>query len=435
MTRSDAPQPRTAGLPSARVIAARVVERALRDAAFATPTLDAELSRYPQLEPRERALATELTYGVLRARTALIAELSKYAKRGLEHDLLVLSHLLVAAYQVLLLDRIPAFAAVDSAVTALSKTRGPKIAGFGNAVLRKLVASGVRLDPAAVAEQALPAWLLERLRAAVGPSEARHLYTGPATTAVRLIEGRPVPEWLEPSERGQVAPTARRVQAEGDWRARPGFSEGCFIVQEEGAQCIALALGARPGERVLDACAGRGQKTSLLSERVGAAGEVWAVDLHPNKLDKLVAEHERLGLPAPRVAAVDWTVGSGPVPTDFDRVLVDAPCTGTGTLRRRPEIALRLTPEDPARLGDVQRAILRRVALHVRPGGRLVYAVCSVLMEEAEEVVGSVLDLLEPAPFDAPELANLVTPEQTAFRLLPGQHGTDGYYVASFRRR
>jgi len=135
------------------------------------------------------------------------------------------------------------------------------------------------------------------------------------------------------------------------------------------------------------------------------------------------------------MAAVDWTVGAGPVPEGFDRALVDAPCTGVGTLRRRPEIARRLTPEDPARLAELQTRIVRSVAARVRPGGRVVYAVCSVLPEECESIVERVLDVLEPAAFDAPELAALELGEKTNFRLLPLRHGTDGYFAASFVRR
>jgi 16S rRNA (cytosine967-C5)-methyltransferase len=116
-------------------------------------------------------------------------------------------------------------------------------------------------------------------------------------------------------------------------------------------------------------------------------------------------------------------------------VLVDAPCTGVGTLRRRPEILARLEPEDPARLGELAARVLLAAARHARPGGRVLFAVCSVLPEESDAVVERVRSVLEPAPFDAPELTALVGPEQTALCLLPGRHGTDGYSLASFVRR
>jgi 16S rRNA (cytosine967-C5)-methyltransferase len=206
------------------------------------------------------------------------------------------------------------------------------------------------------------------------------------------------------------------------------------VIQDEGAQVVSFALGARPGDRVLDACAGRGQKTSLLREQIGQTAELWAVDLYPEKLAILESEFRRLRLALPRTEAVDWTIGDGSVPTGFDRVLVDAPCTGTGTLRRRPEIARRLSPDDPARLGALAERILRRAAGRGKPGGKVVFAVCSVLPEEGEAVVGRVADVLAPAPFDAPEIAHIAAPSSTSFRLTPGKHGTDGFFVASFTR-
>lgn len=438
MSRSS-PAPKS--LPTGRAIASRVLDRVARDRAFAAAALTAELERHPQLDRRERALATELVYGVLRTRKALVERLERCAKRGLDHkDLAVMTELCVAAYQILLLDRVPDFAAVDHAVGAVRRLRGARVGGFANALLRAL-AKQPKLGHAEAVLANVPQWLFSRLVAAVGDGEARALVgvvddgaRTAATTALRLRSNEPWP-WLERTTPGRASPLARLIDHQGDPRHWEGFERGGFVVQEEGAQVVALALGARAGERVLDACAGRGNKTSLLAERVGPAGTVWAVDQYPAKLDQLRAEFARLGLPEPELAAVDWTVGSGPVPSDFDRVLVDAPCSGVGTLRRRPEMLDRLAPEDPARLGEIAAQVLLAAARHVRPGGRVLFAVCSVLPEENDAVVERVRAVLEPAPFDAPELTPLVRPEQTALCLLPGRHGTDGYGLQSFVRR
>lgn len=426
-------------VPGARDIAAVVVSRVERDRAYAAAALDAELERHPQLDPRERALATELSYGTLRVRAALLARLEPLAPRGLgKLDPLVRAHLLVAAYQLLLLERIPAHAAVDAAVGAVKRGRSARLAGFVNAVLRK-IASQKRLDPERAIVESAPGWLVERMEAAVGPEEARALLGAGAalprvSVRLRSADADPLPDWLARAEPGRVSPLARTVHGGGDPRKLEGYAEGRFVVQEEGAQLLALAVGARPAERVLDACAGRGQKTSLLAERVGAGGEIWATDTHPKKLQALERELARLKLPPAHTAAVDWTVGAGPVPDGFDRVLVDAPCTGTGTLRRRPEIADRLAPEDPARLSALAEQILRRAAARARPNGRVVFAVCSVLREECEDLLARVRDVLEPAPFDAPEALAVAEPGATSFRLLPLRHGTDGYFVASLAR-
>jgi 16S rRNA (cytosine967-C5)-methyltransferase len=420
----------------ARDIAIRVLERVETEGAYAAAALDGELERHPGLETRDRALATELVYGVLRTRAALLSRIETHARRGVS-DPYTREALLVAAYQMLCLDRIPARAAVNEAVSSVERKRGRGMAGFTNAVLRKLADSGARLDLAEAMRESAPAWLFERLENAVGRREAEALFgIGVPFTErhARVVPGVQSPSWLERAERGRSSPLAR-VLPGGDPEKLEGYAEGAFVVQEQGAQLVALALGARPGERVLDACAGRGQKTSLLVERVGERGDVWATDVHAKKLVALGRELERLHLPGARSLEVDWTRDADAVPGGFDRVLVDAPCTGVGTLRRRPEIARRLTPSDPARLGELATTILRAAASRARPGGRVVFAVCSVLPEEAEAVANGVSDVLAPAPFDAVEIEALAATSPAAFRLLPVEHGTDGYFVASFVKR
>ena len=422
---------------SARSVAVQAVIRVLRDDAFAAAALSTELDRASLLEDRDRALATELLYGTLRVRTALEARLAPLAPRGLR-DVVVKAELLVASYQLLALDRIPAFAAVNAAVNGVRAARGKQVAGFANAVLRK-IAQGDKLVAVDAARQNISPWLMDALTQAVGEAEAQALIVPQPDKVVglRLVSGRALPSWLESSSAGRASPRSRLIRGEGDPRKREGYAEGAFVVQEEGAQAVALALGARPGERILDACAGRGQKTSLFVEQVGDQGAVWATDVYPKKLEALTTEFERLKLRAPEVRSLDWTVGVGDVPADFDRVLVDAPCTGTGTLRRRPEIAARLQPEDPARLSRLAESILRAAATRVKSGGRVVFAVCSVLEVECEALVSRVHDALEPAPFDCPELRGVLPADSsvTSFRIGPTLFETDGYFAASFVKR
>ena len=443
--------------PSARQLAARVLVRVDQDGAYAAAALDAEFGRYPQLQSRDRALATELVYGCLRSRGALLSRLRRYASRGIgEDDRLLTAHLLVAAYQLLVLERVPHFATVNSAVELVSRERGRRVGGFVNAVLRRLASSGERLDWADAVLESTPTWLRDRLEAAVGSDEAHALLglcrasaepgggsrQDPPAVAVRVIPDRALPDWMRDAPPGRVVADARLLRRLGNPRQREGWAEGAFVVQEEGAQAVAHALGARPGERVLDACAGRGQKSSLLAQQLGRGGTLWSADLYASKLRSLEEEFERLRLSAPQTAAVDWTTGVGPVPGGFDRVLVDAPCSGVGTLRRRPDLVGRLGPEDPQRLGELAAQITRQAASRLRSGGRLVFAVCSVLPEECEHIVSALDDILQPVPFDAPTLVrpppgcpdceSAVQPGATSFRLLPRRHGTDGYFVASF---
>lgn len=420
--------------PDARSVAATVLARVLSDKAFAAAALDAELERAMQLEARDRALATELVYGTLRLLPWLEACVGRFTTRGLGSvEPIVRAHLLVAAYQILALTRIPAFAAVNEAVNAVRAARGAKVAGFANAVLRKIAAlpkpSEGELADAAF-EAVDPALRASVLRA-IGEDEARALFgraeIPPLGVRVEVEPDRDL--WLarfreaKPHasfEPGRVSPQAILARGAGKLTELPGYDEGAWTPQEEGSQAVARALEAQPGDVVLDACAGRGNKTGLLARAVGPSGAVDAADLHPKKLDRLVRELERIGQRPRATYAVDWSRGAGEVQGPYDRVLIDAPCSGTGTIRRRPELALRRQGSDLAALAEMQRQILARAAALVKPGGRVVYAVCSILREEAEDVVAAVPGL-EPAG--------------ESFRLLPSQGGTDGYFVAPLVRR
>jgi len=439
--------------------------RVWTDGAYAAPTLDAELGRASGLSPRDGSLATELVYGVLRCGPVLERRIAAHASSSRwSRKPWVRAHLLMAVYAMTLLDRVPSFAAVSEAVGAIKTTTGDRrMAGFANAVLRKIAAErqpaddgdrGTRLARAIV--RATPAWLRAALGEALGGERAARQYLTagslPPPVCLALAGDQDRDQWVArlraaapkaAIEPGQLSPRCIRTRRAGDPRRLPGF-QSAWIVQEEGAQVVALALGALPGEQVLDACAGRGGKARLLAEAVGPDGAVDAADLHASKLRRLP---QAVG-PAVTIRqcmAVDWTRGSGEVAGRYDRVLVDAPCTGVGTLRRRPEIAHRLAAHDVARLSALQVAVVRGAARHVRDGGRLVYAVCSVLGEEAEGVVQTLtatgegpaeegVPRLTPVPFDA-ELIQQLAPDASQLRLLPQEHGTDGYFLASFQVR
>jgi 16S rRNA (cytosine967-C5)-methyltransferase len=318
-------------------------------------------------------------------------------------------------------------------------------------VLRRLAAEAALPGHPTLAEAAsasVPAWLFATLTDAVGAFEAGALSAAePAGPWLGLClrAGEPRDEWLAriataaPSAElraGEISPRALLLRGAGNPRKLPGAGDG-WQLQEEGSQVVALAAGGSPGERVLDACAGRGTKSLLLAEAVGPGGAVDAADRDPVKLRRAQeAEPERRSIRS--TFAVDWTQGPGEVPDGYDRALVDAPCTGLGTLRRRPELLHRLDRADPSRLAALQIAIVRQVATRIRSGGRLVYAVCSVSRAETQEVVDALAGeprlpaRLVPCEFSS-SIGQRLAAGGTSFRLLPGAHGTDGYFVASFR--
>jgi 16S rRNA (cytosine967-C5)-methyltransferase len=383
----------------------------------------------------------------------LVARIEAHAPRGIGHlDARVRAHLVLAAYQVLF-TRVPAFAAVSEAVGTIRSMRGAKLAAFANAVLRKVAAqAGGPLDDTARARalvESTPPWLREALEGSLGAEGAEAFLLSsaqPPAVALRVEDPRERDAWVQrlrveapgaTFEPGQASPAAILTRGAGNPERLAGWKEGAWSVQEEGAQVAALALGACAGEAVLDACAGRGNKTAILARAVGEGGAVDACDVSAAKLERLVIELRRLGLAARSTFAVDWSVGSGGVTGAYDRVLVDAPCTGTGTLRRRPEIALRRESADVGALAATQAAVAARAAEHLAPGGTLVYVVCSVLREECEGTTEALLRArpeLQPAPFDSPVVRALAG-DVAALRLLPHVHGTDGYYLARFVRR
>ncbi len=411
------------------------------DDAWAAAALDAEVARDPGLDPRDRALATEIVYGVLRAYGQLREEILSHARKGRAPDRETEIELLIATYQLVFLTRIPAFAAVDAAVRAITEDRGKQVGAFANAVLRRIAA---RVEAGkVVGERSLwtPPWLAGVLVKSLGAAGARAFREASFAPPEGVLAVADVARRDEivcdlhavrPVRPGRWSPTAIVVEGHGALAALPGIGER-FIVQEEGSQLVAHAVGARAGEVVLDACAGRGHKTMILAASAHGGGRVDVADLHEAKLERAGAMLSSLGLAVGERAVVDLSVGVGRLRGPYDRVLVDAPCSGTGTLRRRPEILLRRRYEDLAELACLQLAILSSVAPLVRPGGRLIHAVCTVLRAECEDVVDAFLrahPAFAPAPFDA-TAARAIAGEAAAMKLLPHVHGTDGYFVAS----
>ncbi|MEY4578629.1 MAG: hypothetical protein RL701_3332 [Pseudomonadota bacterium] len=437
---------------TARWVAAVVLERVTDEGAYASRALDAELNR-AQLEARDAGLATEIVYGSLRVLPELDRIVAtRLARVDARMDGFVRATLRSAAYQLWHLARLPSHAIVDESVAQVRKKRGPKLAGFVNALLRRL-AEARPAEPMPPTALALPEWINGVLLRALGPERLASflahaaLPAGLCLRADRQSQAELLERLRTALPGADIAPTALSplgvlVRRVGSPRGLPGYAEGAFSLQEEGAQLLALALGAQPGERIADVCAGHGGKTTLLARLIGAQGQLCALDKDERKLLAIPKELERIGLGAVplELHPVDLSVGTGGLGATFDRVLVDAPCTGLGTAHRRPELLLRLKPEDPARLGALQLSILDRAAGLVRPGGLLGYAVCSPTSEEGSEVARAFSAahpqfrlLLErqnerlPAP--DPDGVLHIGPW-----LAPGQTGPDAYQLVLWRR-
>jgi 16S rRNA (cytosine967-C5)-methyltransferase len=393
---------------TARSVARRVLDRVEMGGAWATPALDGELAR-SGLDERDRRLATELVYGVLRNRARIDRALAAHAdlRRTPPRVLIVLR---VAAYQLLFLDRVPGYAAVDDAVRAARGIAGAGLGGFANAVLRKLVNAGEPAlpdEPGArlAIEHSLPGWIAEELAAAapgrVGEPAAGELaaaFAQPAPLVARANRLRITRDALI-AEFAAAGVAARPIGADmaialdgvGDPARSASFRAGRWTVQDAGAQQVALLAAPRAGQRILDACAGVGGKSTHLAELCGDAARIDAADQLPTKLELAAETAGRLGLTCIRPVVCDLLDRDAPLAADYDLVVLDAPCSGLGVLRRHPDAKWRLAPADVPRLADLQRQLLDAVVARLAPGGALIYSVCTFTRAEGPDQVAALV--------------------------------------------
>jgi 16S rRNA (cytosine967-C5)-methyltransferase len=437
---------------TARALAIDVLARVEATDAWLTPVLDARLSESPPRDGRDAALATELSYGATRRRLALDFALTGVSdRRLLTLEDRVLAALRVGAYQLFYL-RMPARAAVADTVEAIKELGLGRAAGFVNAVLRKLAALPQQpLPPEEPLAEFLsvkeshPRWLVERWLSAFGRAETEAMLAAdnqPPPLVLRANTTRTSREALLAllSEAGLqpkatlASPFGVALSAKGRVESVLGFAEGLWQVQDEAAQLVVHYAEVPEGARVLDVCAAPGGKTCQLAEHA----EVFALDLHARKLEGVRAEALRLGLDAKlTLRQHDATT---PLPKDmgrFDVVLLDAPCSGLGTLRRNPELRYRRKEEDIARLAALQRLLLEQAQAAVPKGGLLVYAVCSTEPEEGprqlEDFLVAFPDfVLAPPVGQAAQDCPLV---DGCLRTLPGLEGRDGFFAARLRRQ
>ena len=366
-------------------------------------------------DDRERALVTELTTGTLRWLAALDHIIASVSSRPLAQlDVEVLHVLRLGAYQLVRLDRIPASAAVDQAVTLVRQIGKASARGFVNAVLRQIVRLGgnhrLPTIPTATSSRneviaylsitcSHPEWLVERWlsRLGVDAAMARVRFNNqiPALTLqVNRLRIEPAVLAQQLNEHGvQTAPTRFASHGltvlSGNPLRTPLAQRGLFEVHDEASQLVAELACVRRGERVLDGCAAPGGKTVALATDVGSTGTVVAADLRPARVRLLRTMLQKFG--RQNVPIVRHDLRHPPFLDAFDCVLVDAPCSGLGTIRRDPDIRWRRTLVDLTRYANAQRELLAQAAQTVRPGGRLVYATCSSEPEENEEVVEAFL--------------------------------------------
>lgn len=444
----------------ARAAAFDILLRVERESSYASELLHS--STYSSLSKKDHALATELVMGVLRWRLRLDDEIAHASSQPWQKlDLEVLISLRLALYQLRYLTRIPQSAALYQSVELVKRARKRSAAPFVNAVLRKLLKKS-RPDrhhptPALSAENspsqllaaawANPLWLVERWCTQYGPSAARAICEqnqSVPTTVIRLRVPDAETELAEAGislKPGSLLTTARRVES-GDITQTAALRNGKIVIQDEASQLVAALVGRIEGRgaRILDCCAAPGGKTLAIAD-ANPQAEIVALELHPHRARLM---QNLWGTHAGKVRIVTADARDLPLSMQFDLILADVPCSGTGTLARNPEIKLRLNPSDLKQLQDRQVAILRSALKQLKAGGRLVYSTCSLEKEENEDVITQVVgeDNSLRTIDCRPELDRMrATGELTwpnpfslisgpYLRTIPGIHACDGFFAA-----
>lgn len=442
--------PRLAVSP-ARACALEVVRRVFEQDAYADRALAGE-AQAAELDQRDRALATRIAYGTVQRRDTLDHVASQLVRRPLRTlEPVVLAAVRIGLFQILYMDGIPAHAAVDETVE-LTKRHSRSGAGFVNAVLRRGAERGPRLlqklsdrDPAsAAAMHSVPAWLAELWWRELGEDRARSLLARinqPAESALRInslaapiedvmgklaVANHPAPAIPE----GVVLDGPFDIQGSELWR------QGAIMGQSRGSMLVARVLAPDPGERVLDLCAAPGGKTTHLAALMEDRGEIVAVERHPGRAAALEETCRRMRARSVRVVVND--ASDLEVRGTFDRVLLDPPCGGLGTLQSRPDRRWRASAEAIVELADLQERLLETAAKATSPGGCLVYSVCTISRREGEGVISRFL--ARHSGWEADDLA-AAYPEwrdggdARYLQLLPDRDGTDGFFIARLRQR
>jgi 16S rRNA (cytosine967-C5)-methyltransferase len=427
--------------------------------AYADVLLDQTL-KAKSLSSPDRALLTELTYGTLRWRGRLDAHLAPLLRRPLEKTDPFLKNLLrLSLYQFIFLDRIPDYAAVNEAVELTKSRAGGKAGGFVNGVLRNFLREAKQVAKPDLKESPInavaeywshPDWLVEKWLRYFSTTETEallqannqeaplvlrtNLRHGTREGLLELFQSRNIQASPAP-----WSPQGITVQSKGLVENLPGFHEGNFQVQGEASQLVAYLLDPQPGERILDACAAPGGKTTQIAELMDDRGVVVATDISAKGLKRLQENAIRLRLESIRAFQADLSKPlSRSLSQPFDRILIDAPCSGFGTLRSHPEIKWNRGEADIKRLSELQEKILVNAASNLKPGGVLVYSTCTLIDDENERVVKTFLQqqkefVLDGATAYLPQPARSLV-RDNYFMALPHKHNTDGFFAARMRK-
>ena len=422
--------------------------------AYAALSLNKNLPR--DLKHEERRLTTQLVYGTLENEVKIdhaLNQLTEYPAR----DAVTRDALRLGVYQIMFLERVPDSAAVDESVKLVKQMGAEASAGFVNAVLRNLIRQKDELswpdkekDPEEWlhVESSAPLWLVKKLIEAYGFDTAKQMLTcreasHPTTVRPNLLklDDHGFEDLLRKknlSFRAGVAPHAYLLEGVTEPGFDPDYQAGLYSIQGQSSMLAAEAVQARPGMKILDACAAPGGKSAYLCETMQLTGRVYAWELHEKRALLLDGVRRRLGLDNLRTAVKDACEYRPDMEKTLDAVLLDAPCSGTGVLSQKPDIKLRLKESDLPAIVETQKKLLNTVCRYVRPGGLLVYSTCSVLPEENKAQIEGFLKehpeyTTEPMPLTFPAELRLQQ-DGLGLQLLGFRDQVEGFYIVRLRR-
>lgn len=443
----------------ARQVAFLALREIYRRSAYADVALDKWLERV-RLPDSDRALATELVYGCVRKQRSLDTLIDRLATKNAERqppDLRIILQL--GLYQLCYLDRVPAAAAVNTTVNLAKTNHLSGLAGFVNGVLRRY--TRLQQDGTGVANEhpthpvqqlgitySYPDWIIENWLEQIGLTETEqlcqaldqspslHLRVNPLQTSRQAVELAFQERGIGVAALSPLPQCLKLIEGAGEISQFPGFREGWWTVQDSSAQLATYLLDPQPGETIVDACAAPGGKATHIAELMGDVGTVWACDRTESRLKKVRQNVERLGLKSVKIHLGD-SRNFPQFVAQCDRVLLDAPCSGLGTLHRRADLRWRQTPETARELATLQRELLESAATWVKPGGVLVYATCTLHPPENQQQIQTFLEhhadwqLEPPLPGSLPW--KFATP-QGWIEIWSHRHSMDGFFMARLRR-
>jgi 16S rRNA (cytosine967-C5)-methyltransferase len=441
---------------SARWVAYQALLRVDRDKAYAGLVLDTALNK-SELSARDKRLVTELVYGTIRHQGTLDWLIAQYARKSNKWISARLKPILrLGAYQLLYLTKIPEFAAVHESVKLAKQAGLTKFTGLVNALLRRIAENRDRIqypDKALDIVRYLsikyshPEWIVRIFLDRFGPDETEQLLVlnnQPAPLILRINQLKCSIDHFEQQltrakiqvVRNQYAPESLQInQMHGSIQELPGYHEGSFTVQDTASILVSYLVHPKPGQTVVDLCAAPGGKATHLAELMQNQGKLFAVELHPAKAKLIEQTASRLGLTNIQVIIADATRLGTSIKEPVDAVLVDAPCSGLGVLRRKVDIRWKKQPDSIPELVKLQEQLLESAYRILKPGGILVYSTCTLTKEENELQVDRFLKShpemkLGLAKDYLPSPAQEMITEQGYYFALPQKHGTDGIFAA-----